>query len=230
MEKEPLISPFSSRPWQPDELPAEGQRGALHRLADALRHTIEALMDSDAPEDELLAAAERAEEFAKRLGSGARGRALRGFAETSTSGNPRAFFDNSPILGAANPIAPPVSLWMEKGETRGTATFGIAYEGPPGHVHGGFIAAAFDEVLGMAQSATGNPGMTGTLTIRYRRPTPLYREVRFSGRVDRVEGRKIFTSGELFHEDTLCAEAEAIFISVGHERFRAMAERAADAR
>lgn len=230
MEKEPLVSPFSMRPWLPDELPAEGQRGALHRLADALRQTIEVLIDSDAPEEELTAAAERAEEFAARLGRGERRRVLHGFAETSTSGDPAAFFDSSPLLGRANPIAPPISLWMEKGETRGTATYGIAYEGPPGHVHGGFIAASFDEVLGMAQSATGNPGMTGTLTVRYRHPTPLYREVRFSGRVDRSEGRKIFTSAELYHGDTLCAEAEAIFISVGHAQFRAMAERAAEAR
>ncbi len=54
----------------------------------------------------------------------------------------------------------------------GHANFGVAYEGPPGYVHGGIIAAAFDEVLGMAQSLTGNPGMTGTLSIRYRRPDP----------------------------------------------------------
>ena len=33
-----------------------------------------------------------------------------------------------------------------------TPRFGAAYEGPPGSVHGGIIAAAFDEVLGMTQS------------------------------------------------------------------------------
>ncbi len=82
-------------------------------------------------------------------------------------------------------------------KVEGRGTFGVAYEGPPGHVHGGFLAAAFDEVLGMAQSLTGNPGMTGTLTIRYRRPTPLLTELVFEAYVDRVEGRKIFTHGTL---------------------------------
>ena len=66
---------------------------------------------------------------------------------------------------------------------------GRPYEGPPGHVHGGFVAAAFDEVLGFVQSTTGQPGMTGTLTIRYRKPTPLDTDLRFEATVQRVEGR-----------------------------------------
>jgi acyl-coenzyme A thioesterase PaaI-like protein len=90
-------------------------------------------------------------------------------------------------------------------------------------VHGGFLAAAFDEVLGMAQSLTGNPGMTGTLTIRYRRPTPLLTELVFEAYVDRVEGRKIFTHGTLSANGQLTAEAEGLFIAVGQERFAAMA-------
>ncbi len=65
--------------------------------------------------------------------------------------------------------------------------------------------------------------MTGTLTIRYRRPTPLHVELRFEGRVDRVEGRKIFTRAELYAEEGLTAEAEGIFISVDRSRFEAMA-------
>src|SRR5947209_2294161 len=76
------------------------------------------------------------------------------------------------------------------------------------------LAAAFDEVLGMAQSLGGQPGMTGTLTIRYRRPTPLHTDLRFEATLDRTEGRKLFTSGRLHAGDTLCAEAEGLFIQV----------------
>ena len=65
-------------------------------------------------------------------------------------------------------------------------------------MHGGYVAAAFDEVLGFANSLSGTPGMTGTLTVRYRRPTPLHTELRFEGRYERSEGRKIFTDGQLF--------------------------------
>ena len=45
----------------------------------------------------------------------------------------------------------------------GVVTFGDAYEGPPGCVHGGFIAASFDEMLGFVAGATGKPGMTARL-------------------------------------------------------------------
>jgi acyl-coenzyme A thioesterase PaaI-like protein len=89
-------------------------------------------------------------------------------------------------------------------------------------VHCGFIAAGFDEVLGFAQSLSGQPGMTGRLTVSYRSPTPLRRPLRFTGRVDRVEGRKIFTTAELrvVEDDRLCAEAEGLFISVPSEVFQ----------
>ena len=36
-----------------------------------------------------------------------------------------------------------------------------AYEGPPGYVHGGWVALTFDEILGMTNIASGHPGMTG---------------------------------------------------------------------
>jgi acyl-coenzyme A thioesterase PaaI-like protein len=94
-------------------------------------------------------------------------------------------------------------------------------------VHGGWIAAAFDEVLGFTQSLTGHPGMTGTLTIRYRRPTPLHTELRFRGRVDRVEGRKIFTSATLHAGADLCAESDGIFVRVDFERFAELAKQRA---
>ena len=211
--------------WIPNELPPEGQWHAIVRLSSALRRTIDLMMDTNASEEAVLAAAEAMEEFADHLAEAPRGRKLWGFAETSNAGDPKAMFDSSPLMGLANPIAPPLTLAVEGDTVRGTAVFGSAYEGPPGHVHGGLVAAAFDEVLGMVQSLTGSPGMTGTLTIRYRKPTPLHREVRFEGRVDRVEGRKIFTQGTLHDGETLCAEAEGLFIAVDFEQMRELASR-----
>ena len=92
-------------------------------------------------------------------------------------------------------------------------TFGSAYEGPPGAVHGGFVAAAFDEVLGFVQSLSSNPGFTGTLTVKYRSPAPLHTELRLSAEIIRFETRKIFTEARMHAGDLLCAEAEAIFIT-----------------
>jgi acyl-coenzyme A thioesterase PaaI-like protein len=132
------------------------------------------------------------------------------------------FTDRSPFYGAMNPLSMPMTMekddsFGEFGAISGRATFTEPYEGPPGHVHGGYIAAAFDEVLGMTQSLTGRPGMTGTLTIKYRAPTPLHQEIVYRGWVDRIEGRKIFTKGTSHIGDTLCAEAEAVFLSMPTE-------------
>ena len=216
------------RTWV-DSDPPTAQRLAWHRLSAAMRKLNEALMDMDAPEADLLAAATIAEQFATTLEATRTGRQHWGFAESSTSGSTHAMLDRSPIIGLGNPVAPPLKFRELDGEVEGTGTFGLQYEGPPGCVHGGFVAAAFDEVLGMAQSMTGRPGMTGTLTIRYRKPTPLHVELLFRARVDRVEGRKIFAAGELYAGDVLCAEAEGIFVSVDFDRMRALREAAQQA-
>jgi acyl-coenzyme A thioesterase PaaI-like protein len=140
-------------------------------------------------------------------------------AEASVTGDPHTSVFVSPFVGALNPLAPPLSVDMVDDAIVATGVFGDQYEGPPGYVHGGVIAAVFDEVLGFAQSLSGRPGMTGRLTIHYRSPTPLHTELRVEGRVDRMDGRKIFTTGRLFHGDTLCAEAEGLFISMDPQRF-----------
>jgi acyl-coenzyme A thioesterase PaaI-like protein len=140
-------------------------------------------------------------------------------AEASVTGDPHTSVFVSPFVGSLNPLAPPLIVDMRDDTIVATGVFGDQYEGPPGYVHGGVIAAVFDEVLGFAQSLSGRPGMTGRLTIHYRAPTPLHTELRIDGRVDRVDGRKIFTIGRLFHGETLCAEAEGLFISMDPQHF-----------
>ena len=144
--------------------------------------------------------------------------------------DPMDFFPNSPVIGTSNPIAPPVTLVAVDGveggmrEMRGTVNFGYPYEGPPTCVHGGVIAEVFDEVLGATNIIAGNPGMTGTLTIKYRKPTPLLTDLRIEARCLGWSGRKIRTWGAMFDGDVLTAEAEGIFIAVRPEMMLAIAE------
>ncbi len=210
--------------WEASAAPASGAWAEKRRLASAMRLVIERLVTSDAPEDELSRAADALEGYADRLATHPKLTRYEGVAESATAGDVRAFFDQSPLIGRANPLSPPVVLRAEGERVHGEVTFGAAYEGPPGCVHGGFVAAAFDEVLGFAQSMTGQPGMTGTLTVRYRKPTPLKTALRFDAGVDRVEGRKIFASGKLYAGELLTAEAEGIFVSVGRMRFLELIE------
>lgn len=196
------------------------------RLADAMRLVIERLVPSNAPADELRAAADGLELYAEALRGHPRLRDARLFGESANAGDVGAFFDQSPMIGLANPLAPPITIGRKDDRSaHARVVFGSAYEGPPGSVHGGFVAAAFDEVLGYVQSLSGQPGMTGTLTVRYRRPTPLHTPLLFEAELVRVEGRKIFTRARLEAEDVLCAEAEAIFISLREGVMQGLIER-----
>ena len=190
----------------------------MRRAGEAVRRIIHKLVATKAPADQLTQIADRLEEVASELAPYPQGRAYEGFAESANAGNPHAFFDNSPIMGAANPLAPPMRVEVMDRTVIGQVCFGAAYEGPPGCVHGGYVAATFDEILGMAQALTGLRGMTGTLTIRYRAPTPLHRELRFEAEFVRQEGRKIFAVGRCLDGDTVTAEADAIFVTVDFAR------------
>lgn len=200
----------------------------LRRVGEALRVLIAGLVATEAPADELAALADDLEGLAAGWAVHPRRTSYAFAAEAGPGGDVHAFLDDSPMIGRANPLAPPLHLQVDVAADPpavvGTARFGPQYEGPPGHVHGGYLAAAFDEVLGMAQSFGGKPGMTGTLTVRYRSPTPLHVELALRGWVERVEGRKIFTRGTVHVGDRLCAEAEAVFISIDFVAMAALAE------
>ena len=200
------------------------RRAEMKRLADAGRLVIERMASTDAPHEAVERAAELLEAAAHELDGPGKPRKYDGFAESANAGgDPHAHFDHSPIMGMANPIAPVSRIEWGDGDTVNLhIRFGSAYEGPPGSVHGGVLAATFDEVLGMTQSLSEQPGMTGTLTIKYRQPTPLHRDLRFEGTLERVEGRKIFTRGRCFDGETLTAEAEGLFIRVDFQKIVAM--------
>jgi acyl-coenzyme A thioesterase PaaI-like protein len=198
----------------------EGSVEARRRLAAATRLVVERLVASGAPADMLERASEQMEAFAETLGGYPYGRTYEGYAEPANAPKPEEFFDHSPLSGRANPIAPFMTMSVVDGVVHGRVRFGGAYEGPPGCVHGGFVAAVHDEILGLANSTGGQPGMTGTLTVVYRKPTPLRTELRLEAKLDRVDGRKQFCSSKLYAGDVLCNEAEGIFVTIGMGRFK----------
>ena len=212
--------------WEAFKPPTSGAWEQKRRLATAMRLVINRLLPSIAPESELARAAEGLERYAERLDRHPRLR--RGDRHTPAPAEPDVgtFVDQSPITGLANPLAPPIRLVEEaRWCVIGHVTYDTAFEGPPGSVHGGYIAAAFDEVLGFVQGMSGEPGMTGTLTIRYRKPTPLYRPLRLIGEIVRVEGRKSFTEGRLRGaDDSLIAGGESLFITPDPAKYARMVE------
>lgn len=178
----------------------------MERLADAARRLIELVTLADEPDD-ADGLASRIEDVNTVLAS--KPMASRWTHADSLSG----YLNFSPFTGRLHPMAPPLVMDRSEGFVTGRVTFNGAYEGPPGSVHGGFVAAILDELLGATQVLSGYSGYTGTLTVRFRDLTPLHTELSLRGVVDRVDGRKIHVSGHIHAGDRLTAEAEAVFIS-----------------
>lgn len=177
-------------------------------LADTVRELIDVTIRSEADEDTIREAAQRIRSVTKRLNE----RHCEGGFGVRFTEHGHAMAWGNAVIGLRNAIAPP--LFVERAEDGGMCssfTLGAAYEGPPGLVHGGVCALVLDQVCGMAASTT-KPNFTGTLTLRYRRPTPLG-PVRAQARIDRVEGVKTFVVGELCDADgTVTVSAEGVFI------------------
>lgn len=95
------------------------------------------------------------------------------------------------------------------------AWFGEETEGPPGHAHGGSMAAVLDEVLGLAAWAAGFPIVVGNLNVHFRRLLPLKLVARVETEIVSVKGRKVLVRGRLC-DDTgnLYAEADCLCITI----------------
>ncbi len=194
----------------------------INQVAAALRRIGAVTIGQPLEDDDLGPAAARLAEVADQLEAAAaaskRNRKTPGQAGFPGV-HPQDHFPTSPMIGYANPISPPVEVWAVHGEDgqreiRGRVTFDYPFEGPPTCVHGGVIAELFDELLGLSNILVGVGAMTGTLTVRYRRPTPLLAPLELAARHTGREGRKVFAWGGLFHDGELTAEAEGVFILV----------------
>jgi acyl-coenzyme A thioesterase PaaI-like protein len=205
---------------EPDPAAAERLTAAARRIVELVRRTVA----SGETAEQALAALERAAELLEphaHPGPWAQ-RTLafeHALAPIGALRDLTAFFPYSPLIGPRNPLAPPAEFEIRSGRVHGRVRFGAAYVGPPASVHGGIIAALFDELLGCANLANEVGGMTGTLRVKYRSPTPIGEELRLEGWVDRVDGSKVFTRGTIHHGDTLTAEADGVFIQGSMQRF-----------
>jgi acyl-coenzyme A thioesterase PaaI-like protein len=197
----------------------------LERLAAGVRELIEAALVSDAPAEALGVAADAVEAAVATLRPHAPPSPLPRFPHAGDFSGLNDLMPFDPVIGRLSPLAPPIELGWEDGRAVGRVTFGLAYEGPPGCVHGGVIAAAFDQVLNVANLVHGTPGPTARLELRYRRPTPLHVPLRFEAWQERVNGKRIHARGRLLHGDEVTVEAEGVFILIPVERVMKLLER-----
>jgi len=124
----------------------------------------------------------------------------------------RPYFTTGVILGPHHPLRPELRIAHADGVTHGSVRFGVTFEGPPGCVHGGFVAHFFDQVLGQHNLWAAIPAVTGTLSVRFRKGTPILRELAFEVRHERRGERKVVTSGWLSADGEVFSEAEGTFV------------------
>ncbi|WP_193612924.1 PaaI family thioesterase [Nocardioides lijunqiniae] len=195
---------------QDDLEPAEieRQRALYGPLAQSVRELLDATIRTTVDDEEIRRAQADIEAVVARL----RARQLDGPYGVRFGAEGRGRPWGNTVVGLRNAAAPPLLIdHDDEGNAWSDFHLGAAYEGPPGLVHGGVSAMILDQMLGEAAGAGGKPGMTGTLTLRYRRATPLG-DLRAESWIDRSEGIKTWAKGHLIGPEGVTVEAEGVFI------------------
>jgi len=199
---------------------------AKREMADQLRGFANAMASGGASAEQMLEVAAQLRIQLELLAAGSTPSEPKTPAAPTPVPGMEDFRDRSPVTGHANAMAPPASLVpdLDQRVVTGEVTFGPAFEGAPGCVHGGFVAALLDEALGMTCIFGGGPAMTAELTTRYRHHTPVSTPLRVEARLVSVEGRKLRASGEVYHGDIAVVEGSGLFIIVDAAKFQALAD------
>jgi hypothetical protein len=121
------------------------------------------------------------------------------------NGSRRIYLDHATDIGAFNPCFPEYHFDHFDAETAsGRVAFPLVYEGPPGLVHGGFLAVFFDCVMQHQNCLAGLSGKTRSLKVTFRRPTPVLTDLRFDIARSEVERGITSTARLLLDDEVLC--------------------------
>lgn len=186
-------------------------------LAMALRHLLGTVHRTDLDAEAAGALAGRVRQLAQGLTGPERRRWYEAGVPTDDDAKRDQWRRWSLFRGDDQALAPPMRT--ERGAddegpfVRGRVVCGPMYEGPPGAVHGGYLAGLFDDLLGACLALVDGPsGVTGRLTVRYRRPTPLDQPLELLARPVDVRSRRLVAQAHCRVDGTVTAEAEALFV------------------
>ena len=193
---------------------------ARHRLAAATRALNEKLVSTDINPELAAALTEKIEDLTAEL---SRAEQVDGLVDMAKRGERGTIDDVMGELvsvgGRSHPCSPELHWQEASNRISGTVTFSQAFEGPPGHVHGGWVAGVLDHLMGMTHVRTGYPGMTGGLSVRYLKPTPLNQVIQVSAEARELGDKRTEVKAAMRCGDTTTATAEAIFVRVDREKF-----------
>ena len=120
-------------------------------------------------------------------------------------GSRRVYLDHATDIGAFNPCFPEYRFaHLDADTASGHVVFPLVYEGPPGLVHGGFLAVFFDCVIQHQNCVTGLSGKTRSLHVTFRRPTPVLTDLRFDIARSKLDRGITSTARLLLDDEVLC--------------------------
>ncbi len=213
---------------------ASAATAARRELAEAVRELAELVVDADVPGPVLAALAgdldPLADELCASVGATSPLRSL-GLVDTRAGAGPARLPDLHDVMladivvGPCNPFAAPLAVTSEGGVAVATGTFPSRYEGAPGQVQAGTVAAAFDIVLAAANRLAGTTGPTVELTLAQHHPTRTGVPVRLEATVVRSDDRRVVSDGRLVQEGIVTATATGTFAVLSLDEIRSLLDR-----
>ncbi|MGB9592497.1 MAG: PaaI family thioesterase, partial [Candidatus Kryptoniota bacterium] len=129
------------------------------------------------------------------------------------------------ICGMENPVG--LHLHFEEkapGEVTADCVLDERYQGYPGIVHGGIVAAMLDEVSGRALMGDAkNPRFmyTAKMNIRYRKHVPVGEPLHLVGKVGKDRGRTAIAYASITDQNNnVLAECESLLVDVPPDDYR----------
>jgi hypothetical protein len=130
----------------------------------------------------------------------------------------RVYLSHAFDIGSFNPCFPEYRFDRIEAETAaGSVTFPVVYEGPPGLVHGGFLAVFFDCITQHQNCATQLSGKTRSLNVTFRRPTPILTELQFDI-VRSQNDRGVTSTARLMLDDEVLCVGEANTLALAPDK------------
>lgn len=202
-----MVLEFTVEDWS--ETDVARLRGIYEPLADSVRALVDATIRTEADAGTVAEVKRDIDAAVARL----RERQIDGAFGVRVGADGRGISWGNAVIGIRNALAPPLLTRRdESGGVWAEFTLGAAYEGPPGHVHGGVSALILDHLLGEAASPDQKPRFTGSITMRYLRATPLG-PLRAEAVRTRSEGVKTYCTGTIADAEGITVEAEGVFIT-----------------
>lgn len=198
---------FTAEDWSAEDVAR--LRGIYGPLAESVRELVDATIRTEADAATVAEVKREIDAAVARL----RQRQIDGAFGVRVTRDGRGVSWGNAVIGLRNALAPPVVTRRdESGRIWADFDLGAAYEGPPGHVHGGVSALILDHILGEAASPDQKPRFTGSITVRYLRATPLG-PLRAEAVRTRTDGVKTYCTGTIADAAGITVEAEGVFIT-----------------